>query len=248
MFERFTDGARRVVVLAQEEARLLNHDYIGTEHLLLGLTREGDGVAARALEASGLSLGVVRQRVEEIVGRGQPSAAGHIPFTSAAKTVLELSVGLARSRGHSCIGTDHLLLAVIGVSDGVDAPVLGTFSVELHRAGQAVIRFISTEPGPGTLPRRTGDHEEPLSGDLSGVSAWFAGRDPIPDVAAIRSALNQMSPVAAAVFNQRLAQLVVEAAGEASATGTRLRSLIGFIVDTQSQESAPARDVGGEHD
>lgn len=134
------------------------------------------------------------------------------------------------------------------MSDDVDAGVLGTFSVDLHRAGQEVMRFLSAQPGSGTLEGRPGDQEEPAAGELSGASIWPASQDAVPDVAAIRSALNQMSPVAAAVFNQRLAQLVVEGAGEASATGTRLRSLIGFIVDTQSQESAPAPDVGGEHD
>ena len=111
MFERFTDRARRVVVLAQEEARRLNHDYIGTEHILLGLIREGEGVAAKALESLGISLEVVRQQVEEIIGRGQQAASGHIPFTPRAKKVLELSLREANAAGHDYIGTEDLCWA-----------------------------------------------------------------------------------------------------------------------------------------
>ena len=99
MFERFTDRARRVVVLAQEEARMLNHNYIGTEHILLGLIHEGEGVAAKALESMGISLESVRQQVEEIIGQGQQAPSGHIPFTPRAKKVLELSLREALQLG-----------------------------------------------------------------------------------------------------------------------------------------------------
>ena len=113
VFERFTDRARRVVVLAQEESRLLNHDRIGTEHLLLGLVSEGKGVAARALTSMGISLDQARFEVEVIAGHPQASARGHIPFTSRAKDVLELSLREALQLGHDYIGTEHILLGLI---------------------------------------------------------------------------------------------------------------------------------------
>src|SRR6266567_7202184 len=112
MFERFSDRARRVVVLAQEEARMLNHDYIGTEHLLLGLMHEGEGVAAKALESLGISLEAVRRQIEEIIGQGQQAPSGHIPFTPRAKKVLELASREALQLGHNYIGTEHLLLGL----------------------------------------------------------------------------------------------------------------------------------------
>src|SRR5579884_2903355 len=119
MFERFTDRARRVVVLAQEEARMLNHNYIGTEHILLGLIHEGEGVAAKALESLGISLEAVRQQVEEIIGQGQQAPSGHIPFTPRAKKVLELSLREALQLGHNYIGTEHILLGLIREGEGV---------------------------------------------------------------------------------------------------------------------------------
>src|SRR6476660_7785304 len=124
MFERFTDRSRRVVVLAQEEARMLNHNYIGTEHLLLGLIHEGEGVAAKAIEALGISLAAVRSEVNEMVGRGERASAGHIPFTPRAKKVLELSLREALQLGHNYIGTEHILLGLIREGEGVAAQVL----------------------------------------------------------------------------------------------------------------------------
>ena len=124
MFERFTDRARRVVVLAQEEARLLAHNYIGTEHLLLGLVHEGEGVAAQALEQLGISLEAVRTQVEEIIGHGGSSPSGHIPFTPRSKKVLELSLREALTLGHDFIGTEHLLLGLVREGEGVAAQVL----------------------------------------------------------------------------------------------------------------------------
>lgn len=117
MFERFTDRARRVVVLAQEEARLLNHNYIGTEHILLGLIHEGEGVAAKALESLSISLEAVRSQVEDIIGQGGSSPSGHIPFTPRAKKVLELSLREALQLGHNYIGTEHILLALLEIED-----------------------------------------------------------------------------------------------------------------------------------
>jgi len=124
VFERFTDGARRVVVLAQEEARLQNHNYIGTEHLLLGLIHEDKGVAAKALESLDISLEAVRSKVEEIVGHGDQAPSGHIPFTPRAMKVLDLSLREALQLGHNYIGTEHILLGLIREGDGVAAQVL----------------------------------------------------------------------------------------------------------------------------
>jgi ATP-dependent Clp protease ATP-binding subunit ClpC len=142
MFERFTDRARRVVVLAQEEARLLNHDHIGTEHILLGLVHEGDGVAARALTELGISLEAVRAEVEEIIGRGTEPAGGQIPFTPRAKKVLELSLREAMALGHNYIGTEHILLGLIREGEGVAAQVLQKLGADLNRVRQTVIQLL----------------------------------------------------------------------------------------------------------
>ena len=142
MFERFTDRARRVVVLAAEEARMLNHNYIGTEHILLGLIHEGEGVAARALQALGISLEAVRQQVEEIIGQGQEAPSGHIPFTPRAKKVLELSLREALQLGHDYIGTEHILLGLIREGDGVAAQVLVKLGADLNRVRQQVIQLL----------------------------------------------------------------------------------------------------------
>src|SRR6059058_2284763 len=143
MFERFTDRARRVVVLAQEEARMLNHNYIGTEHILLGLIHEGEGVAAKALESLGISLEAVRQQVEEIIGQGQAAPTGHIPFTPRAKKVLELSLREALQLGHNYIGTEHILLGLIREGEGVAAQVLQKLGADLKRARDTVISLVS---------------------------------------------------------------------------------------------------------
>jgi ATP-dependent Clp protease ATP-binding subunit ClpC len=143
MFERFTDRARRVVVLAQEEARMLNHNYIGTEHILLGLIHEGEGVAAKALESMNISLEAVRNQVTEIIGRGQTAPAGHIPFTPRAKKVLELSLREALQLGHNYIGTEHILLGLIREGEGVAAQVLQKLGADLGRVRQQVIQLLS---------------------------------------------------------------------------------------------------------
>src|SRR5215510_10462020 len=147
MFERFTDRARRVVVLAQEEARMLNHNYIGTEHLLLGLIHEGEGVAAKALESMNISLEAVRSQVEEIIGQGQAAPTGHIPFTPRAKKVLELSLREALQLGHNYIGTEHILLGLIREGEGVAAQVLQKLGADLNRVRQTVIQLLSGYTG-----------------------------------------------------------------------------------------------------
>ena len=147
MFERFTDRARRVVVLAQEEARMLNHNYIGTEHILLGLIHEGEGVAAKGLESLGISLEAVRSQVEEIIGQGQQAPSGHIPFTPRAKKVLELSLREALQLGHNYIGTEHILLGLIREGEGVAAQVLVKLGADLSRVRQQVIQLLSGYQG-----------------------------------------------------------------------------------------------------
>src|SRR5205807_1361951 len=143
MFERFTDRARRVVVLAQEEARMLNHNYIGTEHILLGLIHEGEGVAAKALESLGISLEGVRQQVEEIIGQGQQAPSGHIPFTPRAKKVLELSLREALQLGHNYIGTEHILTRL--AREGKADPVIGR-EKEIERVMQVLSRRTKNNP------------------------------------------------------------------------------------------------------
>ncbi|TCN40287.1 ATP-dependent Clp protease ATP-binding subunit ClpC [Kribbella orskensis] len=150
MFERFTDRARRVVVLAQEEARMLSHNYIGTEHILLGLIHEGEGVAAKALESLGISLEAVRSQVEEIIGQGQQAPSGHIPFTPRAKKVLELSLREALQLGHNYIGTEHILLGLIREGEGVAAQVLVKLGADLNKVRQQVIQLLSGYQGKET--------------------------------------------------------------------------------------------------
>jgi ATP-dependent Clp protease ATP-binding subunit ClpC len=158
VFERFTDRARRSVVLAQQEARMLNHDYIGTEHILLGLLHEQDGVAARALASLGISLETARLRIEETIGRGQATVPGHIPFTPRAKKVLELGLREALQLGHNYIGTEHILLGLIREGEGVAAQVLQELGADLDRVRRTVIHLLSS-PTAGTEVRKGGEGE-----------------------------------------------------------------------------------------
>ncbi|MEY2945972.1 MAG: hypothetical protein RL243_746, partial [Actinomycetota bacterium] len=164
MFEKFTDKARRVVVLAQEEAKLLNHNYIGTEHILLGLIHEGEGVAAKALESLGISLESVREQVQEIIGQGQQAPTGHIPFTPRAKKVLELSLREALQLGHSYIGTEHLLLGLIREGEGVAAQVLTKLGADTNRVRQQVIQLLSGFQGKETVGVGANNNEAPQKG------------------------------------------------------------------------------------
>lgn len=159
MFERFTDRARRVVVLAQEEARALNHNYIGTEHILLGLIREGEGVAAKALESMGISREAVRSEVEDIIGKGSQPPSGYIPFTPRAKKVLELSLREALQLGHKYIGTEHILLGLIREGEGVAAQVLVKLGADLPRVRQQVIQLLSGYEGQGDESQEPGTSE-----------------------------------------------------------------------------------------
>jgi hypothetical protein len=158
MFERFTDRARRVVVRAQEEARLLNHDHIGTEHILLGIVHDEDGIAAKALVQLDIPLEAVRAQLVERVGRGTGAATGHIPFTPRAKKVLELSLREALQFGHNYIGTEHILLGLIREGEGVAAQVLDELGAGQDRVRQQVVRLLSGEVGPGPAEPAQGGH------------------------------------------------------------------------------------------
>ena len=175
MFERFTDRARRVVVLAQEEARLLNHNYIGTEHILLGLIHEGEGVAAKALESLGISLEAVRNQVEEIIGQGGSSPSGHIPFTPRAKKVLELSLREALQLGHNYIGTEHILLGLIREGEGVAAQVLVKLGADLSRVRQQVIQLLSGYSGSSGAGESSGSSGG--GGEKAGATSGGSGGD-----------------------------------------------------------------------
>jgi Clp amino terminal domain, pathogenicity island component len=192
MFERFTERARRVVVLAQEEARMLNHNYIGTEHILLGLIREGQGVAGRALESLGISLEAVRQQVEQIIGRGQQAPSGHIPFTPRAKKVLELSLREAQQLGHNYIGTEHILLGLIREGSGVAAQVLVKLGADLNRARQQVVRLLHGHQGEDVTGEDVTGEDSPLPGDapayagsldrrLAAIERWIGLRPDLDD-------------------------------------------------------------------
>jgi ATP-dependent Clp protease ATP-binding subunit ClpA len=177
MFERFTDRARQVVALAQQEARMLNHNYIGTEHILLGLIHEGDGVAARALESLGISLDAVRQQVEEIIGRGQQAPSGHIPFTPRAKKVLELSLREALQLGHNYIGTEHILLGLLREGDGVAAQVLVRLGADLNRVLRQVIQLLHGYQGQDAGSGGSRPGERARAGLPDDVPAWFDALD-----------------------------------------------------------------------
>ena len=180
MFERFTDRARRVVVLAQEEARMLSHNYIGTEHILLGLIHEGEGVAAKALESLGISLEAVRQQVEEIIGQGQQAPSGHIPFTPRAKKVLEMSLDEAHHLGLDYADSEHLLLALIREGEGVAPQVLVALGVDLEQLRGRVLGLLSGQPA--------GQREQPTPG---GLVITAEGRTPSTD--ALEGIMNRRS-------------------------------------------------------
>jgi Clp amino terminal domain, pathogenicity island component len=179
MFERFTDRARRVVVLAQEEARLLNHNYIGTEHLLLGLVHEGDGVAAQALTQLDVSLEAVRAEVTEIIGQGTDAPTGHIPFTPRAKKVLELSLREALELGHNYIGTEHILLGLLREGQGVGAQVLVKLGAGRDQVRQVVVQLLAGYAG-GLPPEQvaTAASRPPVAPVAAGPGFYAEGEPP----------------------------------------------------------------------
>jgi ATP-dependent Clp protease ATP-binding subunit ClpC len=172
MFKRFTDRARRVVVFAQDEARGLNHNWIGTEHLLLAVLREGQGVGAKALESMQISLEATRQQVESIIGRGQnPVGDAHIPFTPRAKKVLELSLHESLQLGHDYVGTEHIVLGLIREGDGVAAQVLVKLGADLNRVRQQVIQLLTGHQSRPTATATIGDE---LGDRLAAMAARLA--------------------------------------------------------------------------
>ena len=226
MFERFTDRARRVVVLAQEEARMLNHAHIGTEHLLLGLVHEGQGVAARALEALGISLEAVRREVEEIIGQGERPLSGHIPFTPRAKKVLELSLRESNELGHEYIGTEHILLGLVREGEGVAAQVLVKMGADLDRVRQQVIELLHSRGGERppsgrrVRARSAGDLPgllDALDQRLEAIERWVGMRPDLRDldegIARVRrekeAAIEAQDFMTAATLRDRERELVV---------------------------------------
>jgi hypothetical protein len=178
MFERFTDRARRVVVLAQEEARLLDHNYIGTEHILLGLVHEGEGVAARALESLGISLEAVRAEVTEIIGRGAEQPSGHIPFTPRSKKVLELSLREALELGHNYIGTEHILLGLLREGEGVGAQVLVKLGAGRDQVRQVVVQLLAGYAGGMPPEQRAARLSSPPVAPVAAGPGFYAEREP----------------------------------------------------------------------
>ncbi len=178
MFERFTDRARNTVVLAQEEARRLNHAYIGTEHVLLGLLAEHDGIAARALRSLGIGLEAVRADVEKMIGRGAEVPAGHIPFTPRAKKVLELSLREALQLGHNYIGTEHILLGLVREGEGVAATVLVERGAALPRVREAVSAQLGWQGADRPMPLER-PHRTPAADHAIAAAEQLAGRAPV---------------------------------------------------------------------
>jgi ATP-dependent Clp protease ATP-binding subunit ClpA len=226
MFERFSDRARRVIVLAQEEARMLEHDYIGTEHILLGLIHEGEGIAATSLRALGIDLETVRGEIETLIGRGRQPTPGHIPFTSRAKKSLELALREMVHLGHDYIGTEHLLLGLIREGDGVAAQVLRQRGLELNRVRQEVIRQLHGHEGGAA--RRRGRRGQP-SGE--GVTLEEISRQ-LQALGARLSAIEEKLGVEASPARQRLRRIDADIA--------RVRRQKESAIDEQDFERAAA--------
>jgi hypothetical protein len=236
MFERFTDRARRVVVLAQEEARVLHHNYIGTEHILLGLLREREGVAAMVLERIGISAEAVREKVASIIGEGGDVPTGHIPFTPRAKKVLELSLREALQLGHNYIGTEHILLGLVREGEGVAAQVLVNLGAELSLVRQNVIAELS-RLGPGTMRRAVGRSPETPAVAKAGVQARrLAGGSPVGTQHYLMALLGQEDSLAA----KALADLGVSR----EAVEAKLAQLEPTGTSDETPEQAGGRRIG----
>jgi ATP-dependent Clp protease ATP-binding subunit ClpA len=266
MFERFTERARRVVVLAQEEARMLNHNYIGTEHILLGMIHEGEGVAAKALESLGISLEAVRAQVEEIIGQGQQAPSGHIPFTPRAKRVLELSLREAKELGHNYIGTEHILLGLIREGSGVAAQVLVKLGADLNGVRQQVVQLLHGRAGDdltgdgSPLPDDAPTRVDSLDRRLAAIERWV-GLRPEPDdldqeIARVRrekeAAIDRQDFESAASLRAQERQLLAARAGrerewtEAAAARMPLAQELGRVKAELERLRAVLRDHGIE--
>jgi prophage maintenance system killer protein len=235
MFQRFTDPARRGVHLAQEEARLLRHDYVGTEHILLGLLYEGTGAAARALESLGISREDVRGQVEQIIGPGQGSRSGHIPFTARAKKVLELSLRETLALGHHYIGTEHLLLGLLREGEGTAAQVLTRLGADHDRVRERVLGVLAGECGQADshtrLVAELADAAEQLNELRRQKEAAFEAGD-LDSAAALRDRERQLLATKLRLEQQ----LTVGAGGQAViAENQRLHRELGRLRDLLRQ-------------
>jgi ATP-dependent Clp protease ATP-binding subunit ClpC len=217
VFERFTDRARRVVVLAQEEARMLNHNYIGTEHILLGLVRERDGIAAMALGSLNIRLDAVRREVEEIIGQGQAAPTGHIPFTPRAKKVLELSLREALQLGHNYIGTEHILLGLIREGEGVAAQVLQKLGADLNRVRQTVIQLLSGYAAGAEVRKVEGGAEMEVGAEMEAEVATETAPIAVPS-----SVDAPMCPNCFAALDETLAVKTVETTSEGEQVSVKI--------------------------
>jgi ATP-dependent Clp protease ATP-binding subunit ClpA len=239
VFERFTEQARQVVVLAQEEARTLKHNYIGTEHVLLGLLREEDSLATRVLESLDITLDAARTQVAQLVGSGEEVTSGQIPFTPRAKKVLELALREALSLGHNYIGPEHILLGVARENEGVAARILLDFGADSETIRNEMIRLL---PGPGGPPRGAGGWSgEPRQGLDAG---WLGGLGPLLDrvAAEIRHELGREPDVGDLLLALACAQetLAARALGE---LGVELDALWGTIERVRHQHSGAREEL-----
>jgi len=239
MFERFTDQARRVVVLAQEEARLLGHGYIGTEHILLGLLAEGEGAAARALAALDISLDAARELIAEMIGEGTGQPAGHIPFTPRTKKVLELSLREAQRLGDSYIGTEHILLGLAREGEGVGAQVLDRLGASTDRVLAQVMQTKRAAPGE-ELRQVTVGRQMPIERPV-GVRAIMTRLDEIAErLSAIENLLAEMRSPAARPRRQAPGGAGKPPAGQRKPTGGAQRRTPGGGAEPPGQ-AAPGR-------
>jgi ATP-dependent Clp protease ATP-binding subunit ClpA len=243
MFERFTNRARHAVVLAQEEARRLHHNYIGTEHVLLGLLGEPGGLAAQALARFGISLESAREEVEAIVGTGNGMVSGHIPFTPRAKKTLEFALREALELHHNYIGTEHILLGVMREGDGVGARILKQHSSDLASVRSAVLDLLSTQPAGATPGRRwqrrhlaAGPGEEPESGESAELRTTPAADASLSDAARLAGS----QPVGSH-------HLLLAALGDPDTAAARALAGLGIDLD-QARNALRTADVTGTSD
>ncbi|MHB8694297.1 MAG: UvrB/UvrC motif-containing protein [Solirubrobacteraceae bacterium] len=246
MFERFTERARQVVVLAQEEARTLKHNYIGTEHILLGLLREEKGLAARVLESLDITVERVRAQVVRIVGSGEEVTSGQIPFTPRAKKVLELAQREALSLGHDYIGTEHILLGIVRENEGVGARILLDFDADSEKIRNEVIRMLS---GPGSRGQRTGSATaaaggQSRDGQRAVDAGWLDGLGPLLDrlAADIRQGLGREPDPGDLLLVLACAQETLTAQA-LSELGVELDALWGTIEHVRQQHFAAEKDL-----
>jgi Clp amino terminal domain, pathogenicity island component len=246
MVDRFTDRAERVVVLAQEEARVLNHNYIGTEHLLLGLIHEGEGVAAKALESLGISLEAVRQQVEEIIGWGQQAPPGCIPFTPRAKKALELSLREVLQFGDDHICTEHILLGLIREGQGVAAQVLVERGANLHRVRRQVIQLVHGYEGKESASAGAGWPERRSAADISArISTVESRLSAVEQKVGMGIELDttDLDQQIGQVRNERHAADDAEEYGRAASLWDREMELLAEKASCQQQRAAPHPDL-----